>query len=154
MTGRRWPAGVLIDGLVLSGGADVDPARYGRERVPECGTVEAERDAWEVALVDVALTEGIPIFGICRGIQVLNVARGGTLVQHLAADAGDGHLRVDVARDAAVHAVKLDPGSLAAAVYGIPRCSGPNRTPGSCGSSRGPRSRGSRRKARPFPPAD
>lgn len=107
-----------IDGLVLSGGADVDPARYGQARAPECGATEVERDAWELALVEVALTAGIPIFGICRGIQVLNVARGGTLVQHLPADAGDGHPRLEVARDVTVHAVKLDPGSLAAAVYG------------------------------------
>jgi putative glutamine amidotransferase len=107
-----------LDGLVLSGGADIDPARYGQEREPGCGTAEAERDAWELALVEVARTAGLPIFGVCRGIQVLNVAFGGTLIQDLAADAGDRHPRLEVARDVAVHAVKLDPGSLAAAVYG------------------------------------
>jgi putative glutamine amidotransferase len=107
-----------IDGLVLSGGADVDPARYGQGPTPECGTVEIERDAWELALVEVALTAGIPVFGICRGIQVLNVARGGTLIQDLPVDEGDGHLRLHVGREVAVHAVKLEPGSLAASVYG------------------------------------
>lgn len=107
-----------IDGLVLSGGADVDPAHYGQDRTRGCGTVEVERDAWELALVEAALTVGIPVFGICRGIQVLNVALGGTLIQDLAPDAGDRHPRLDVAREVAVHAVKLDPGSLAAAVYG------------------------------------
>ncbi len=107
-----------IDGLVLSGGADVDPARYGQERSSQCGTVEEERDAWELALIAVALTAGLPIFGICRGIQVLNVALGGTLLQHLAPDVGDGHPRFDVPREASVHSVKLEPGSLAAALYG------------------------------------
>ncbi|HTX62579.1 MAG TPA: gamma-glutamyl-gamma-aminobutyrate hydrolase family protein [Acidimicrobiales bacterium] len=107
-----------IDGLVLSGGADVDPARYGQERAPACGHNEVERDAWELALVEVALTAGIPVFGICRGIQLLNVARGGTLLQDLPADAGDGHPRLEVPRDVMVHTVKLEPGSLAAAVYG------------------------------------
>ena len=107
-----------IDGLVLSGGADVDPARYGQDRSPACGTVEDERDAWELALVDVALTAGVPIFGICRGIQVLNVALGGTLIQHLGADTGDGHPRFDVPRDKTVHSVKFEPGTLAAALYG------------------------------------
>ena len=107
-----------IDGLVLSGGADVDPARYGRDRDPGCGAVEVERDAWELALVELALTAGIPIFGICRGIQVLNVALGGILIQHLGEDTGDAHTRLDVAREVTVHPVKLDPGSLAAGVYG------------------------------------
>lgn len=107
-----------IDGLVLSGGADIDPARYGQARDPECGAVETERDAWELALTGVALTAGIPIFGICRGIQALNVATGGTLIQHLGADVGDIHPRYDVPRERTVHSVKLEPGSLAAAVYG------------------------------------
>lgn len=107
-----------IDGLVLSGGADIDPARYGQDRLPECGTVEDERDAWELALVQVAMTAGVPIYGVCRGIQVVNVALGGTLIQHLDAGTGDRHPRLDVAREVPTHSVKLDPGSLAAAVYG------------------------------------
>lgn len=107
-----------IDGLVLTGGADMDPARYGQRRSPGCGTVEAARDTWELALVEVALTVGIPIFGICRGIQVLNVALGGTLIQDLGAESGDAHPRYDVPRETTVHSVKLEPGSLAAAVYG------------------------------------
>lgn len=107
-----------IDGLVLSGGADIDPARYGQERSPSCGTVEDERDAWELALVDVALSRGLPLFGICRGIQILNVACGGTLVQDLGAATGDGHPRGDVPRETPVHGVKLVPGTRAAGVYG------------------------------------
>lgn len=118
---RDAPADAMverIDGLVLSGGADVDPSRYGRSRQPECGTAEPGRDAWELALVDAALAARVPIFGICRGIQVVNVALGGTLLQHLDRGTGDGHPRDDVPRETTVHSVKLAPGSLAAAVYG------------------------------------
>lgn len=113
-----------IDGIVLSGGADVDPAGYGQQRLPECGTVEEERDAWELALVDAAMVAGVPVFGICRGIQVLNVAFGGTLIQHLpllAGSAVEGHQRDDVTRGATAHAVKFEPGSLAASLYGTER---------------------------------
>jgi putative glutamine amidotransferase len=72
-----------IDALVVSGGPDVDPARYGEARHPRTDPPEPERDAWELALTDAALRGGVPLLGICRGMQVLNVVRGGTLVQHL-----------------------------------------------------------------------
>ncbi|MFI6105463.1 gamma-glutamyl-gamma-aminobutyrate hydrolase family protein [Streptomyces sp. NPDC051310] len=75
-----------LDGLVVAGGADVDPARYGAERDPRTGPPAAERDAWELALIGAALAAGTPVLGICRGMQLLNVALGGTLVQHI-----DGH---------------------------------------------------------------
>ncbi|MEU1705785.1 gamma-glutamyl-gamma-aminobutyrate hydrolase family protein [Streptomyces sp. NPDC005706] len=75
-----------LDGLVVAGGPDVDPARYGAERSPRTGPPAPERDAWELALIESALTAGVPLLGICRGMQLLNVALGGTLVQHL-----DGH---------------------------------------------------------------
>jgi putative glutamine amidotransferase len=77
-----------LDGLVVAGGPDVEPARYGAERSPRTGPPAAERDAWELALIEAALTSGTPLLGICRGMQLLNVALGGTLVQHL-----DGHLK-------------------------------------------------------------
>jgi len=107
-----------IDGLVLSGGADVDPGRYGHEREPALGTVEESRDAWELALLAAALDRSVPVFGICRGVQVLNVARGGTLVQHVGLDEGDGHPRFESPRDELAHTVKLVPGTLVASVYG------------------------------------
>ncbi len=72
-----------LDGLLLSGGSDLDPRYYGEEPVPELGPTIPERDALEMALVGLALRRGMPIFGICRGMQVLNVALGGTLYQDL-----------------------------------------------------------------------
>ena len=72
-----------IDGLLLCGGSDLDPGYYGEEPIPELGATLPERDAFEMALVEQAFERGIPVFGICRGLQVLNVALGGTLYQDL-----------------------------------------------------------------------
>ncbi|MFC8894895.1 gamma-glutamyl-gamma-aminobutyrate hydrolase family protein [Streptomyces cinereoruber] len=76
-----------LDGLVVAGGADVEPVRYGAEPDPRTGPPARARDSWELALIDAALAAGTPLLGICRGMQLLNVALGGTLVQHL-----DGHV--------------------------------------------------------------
>jgi putative glutamine amidotransferase len=72
-----------LDGLVLSGGGDIDPARYGAQRAPQTATIRGERDAAELALLAKALSLGLPVLGICRGMQLINVARGGSLHQHL-----------------------------------------------------------------------
>ena len=72
-----------LDGLVITGGKDVDPARYGQVPHPVTDEPRIDRDAWEFALLAGALHRGIPVLGICRGAQVLNVALGGTLHQHL-----------------------------------------------------------------------
>lgn len=98
-----------LDGLVIAGGPDVEPVRYGAEPHPRTGPPARERDAWELALIDAALTAHIPLLGICRGMQLLNVALGGTLVQHL-----DGH--AEVVGVFGSHAVKPVPGSLYAGV--------------------------------------
>lgn len=84
-----------IDGLLLTGGGDIDPRRYGAEPEPETGAPDHERDAWELALVAAARRAEVPILGICRGAQVLNVASGGTLVQHLPTREADGHDDLD-----------------------------------------------------------
>ncbi|MBA2665987.1 MAG: gamma-glutamyl-gamma-aminobutyrate hydrolase family protein [Trueperaceae bacterium] len=74
-----------VDGLLLSGGADVAPERFAQAPHPGLGVVDEERDAFEIALYRAARARGLPVFGICRGIQLVNVAEGGTLHQHLPA---------------------------------------------------------------------
>ena len=92
-----------IDGLVISGGADVDPGRYGAERGPHTDQPRYDRDDWEVELTLGAIERGMPVLAICRGVQLLNVALGGSLIQHVpdvsAADHGltpGGFARTDV----------------------------------------------------------
>jgi putative glutamine amidotransferase len=75
-----------LDGLVIPGGPDVEPVRYGAELGPRTGPPARERDAWELALMEAALAAGLPLLGVCRGMQLLNVVLGGTLTQHV-----DGH---------------------------------------------------------------
>ncbi|MFH8466693.1 gamma-glutamyl-gamma-aminobutyrate hydrolase family protein [Streptomyces sp. NPDC017991] len=100
-----------LDGLVIAGGPDVDPARYGAGRDPRCGPEAQARDSWELALIEAALASGTPLLGICRGMQLLNVALGGTLVQHI-----DGH--VEGVGVFGRHVVKPVPGSLCAGLVG------------------------------------
>ena len=100
-----------LDGLCLAGGPDLDPTLYGAlERHPELGPTNAEHDAFELAVARAADDAGLPILGICRGAQALNVARGGTLRQHVAGHrqtdfAGTPTQRVAVARDSLLAAV-------------------------------------------------
>jgi gamma-glutamyl-gamma-aminobutyrate hydrolase PuuD len=77
------PAVDALDALVVTAGPDVDPVAYGAPRHPHSGPACGERDAAELAMLRRALARGIPVLGVCRGLQVLNVALGGTLVQHL-----------------------------------------------------------------------
>ncbi|WP_432056073.1 gamma-glutamyl-gamma-aminobutyrate hydrolase family protein [Streptomyces sp. bgisy022] len=83
---RAAAAVARVDGLVIAGGPDVEPVHYGAEPDPRTGPPARARDAWELALIRAALDRRIPLLGICRGMQLLNVALGGTLVQHV-----DGH---------------------------------------------------------------
>ena len=84
-----------LDGLLLSGGADLDPGSYGAESHPETNGVRPERDQAELALLEGALARDMPVLAVCRGSQVLNVARGGDLVQHLPEVVGhEGHKQV------------------------------------------------------------
>ncbi|WBU37836.1 gamma-glutamyl-gamma-aminobutyrate hydrolase family protein [Homoserinibacter sp. YIM 151385] len=83
--GEHTAAAVVdrLDGLIVTGGKDVDPARYGQAPHPETDAPRRDRDDWEDALLAAAIERGTPFLGICRGLQVLNVHRGGTLHQHL-----------------------------------------------------------------------
>lgn len=107
----------LLDALILAGGADLDPASYGAEPAPETIGYRAERDRFELALARRALARELPTLGVCRGMQILNVARGGTLDQHL--DVVELHLHTP--GQFADHEVRLEPGSLAERVLGAGR---------------------------------
>lgn len=98
------------DGVVLHGGGDIDPRRYGQEKeFDEVYGVDSDHDDVELALASRVVARDVPLLAICRGLQVLNVALGGTLVQHV-----DGHVRT-------VHGVRLEPGSRTAAAMGTER---------------------------------
>lgn len=117
------PAAVLerIDGLLLIGGADLDAALYGALPHPLAEPPVPLRDATEIALVRAARAHGLPVLGICRGIQVINVAAGGDLEQHLPDTAvGEGHRRVSGAFEGNEHDVSLADGSRAARAAGEP----------------------------------
>jgi putative glutamine amidotransferase len=106
-----------IDALLLAGGSDIDPATYGAEADAHTGHTWPDRDSFEVALATGALERGMPVLGICRGMQLLNVALGGTLAQHLPDELGsDRHLHTPGAF--ADHSVRLESGSLAARAIG------------------------------------
>ncbi|GAA4825483.1 gamma-glutamyl-gamma-aminobutyrate hydrolase family protein [Streptomyces ziwulingensis] len=98
-----------LDGLVIAGGPDVEPVRYGAAPDPRTGPPARARDTWELALVEAALAARVPLLGICRGMQLLNVALGGTLHQHL-----EGHIGVPGVFGR--HPVKPVPGTRYAAV--------------------------------------
>jgi putative glutamine amidotransferase len=111
----------LLDALVVTGGAgDLDPTLYGDERHPETGPVQEERDAYELALVRGALEREMPVLGICRGMQILNVAYGGTIEQHLPDVLGHEEHR-HTPGTFADHEVRLVPDSLAARAAGVGR---------------------------------
>jgi putative glutamine amidotransferase len=109
----------LIDGLILAGGADIDPSSYGEDAHPETRGTVPERDGFEVALARRAMERDMPLLGICRGMQLMNVAAGGTLLQHLPESHGHHeHRRNPGTFDGADHDVRLSEGSLAARAAG------------------------------------
>lgn len=107
-----------LDGLLLSGGSDLDPVYYDEEAIPELDVTVPERDMFEMELVAEALRRDIPIFGICRGMQVLNVALGGTLFQDLPTQLGEAmesHRQTDHKWEPQ-HGVRIEASSLAAGI--------------------------------------
>jgi putative glutamine amidotransferase len=109
----------LLDALIVAGGADVDPASYGAVPDERTTNVRPERDAFEIALTRAAIARDLPLLGICRGMEIMNVARGGDLVQHL--DTARTHLHTP--GEFTDHEVVLEPGSLAARAAGAERIS-------------------------------
>lgn len=107
----------VLDGVLLSGGGDVAPERYGAEQQPEVAGVSEDRDRWELLVAEGAWRRGLPTLGVCRGAQLLNVARGGTLEQHLPHRTDVVHRVADRPREA-VHDVVVDTTSLLAEVLG------------------------------------
>ena len=106
-----------LDGLLLTGGGDVAAWCFGQEAHPDAKGVDSARDAWEMALVAAADIASLPILGICRGAQLLNVAAGGTLLQHLPEVTSMAHRIVE--RDCEpVHRIKVEPASLLASITG------------------------------------
>ena len=106
-----------LDGLIITGGKDVDPARYGQERHPETDTPRTDRDAWENELLTAAIEMELPFLGICRGAQMLNVALGGTLNQHLPETLGVDRYRAGEGVFA-VTDVEIDQGTAIGALVG------------------------------------
>jgi len=109
----------LIDGLMLAGGADIDPSCYSAPAHPQTVDTVTERDRFEIALTRAAIDADMPVLGICRGMQLINVALGGTLAQHLPELLGhEEHRRVLGSFEGAEHDVMLSEGSLAASAAG------------------------------------
>jgi len=107
-----------VDGLIFSGGSDIDPGLYGKDAHPETFGIHEERDRAELGLLSAALERDMPVLGICRGIQVLNVARGGVLHQHLPELVGhEGH-KHDPPGVFAEHEVEIEPETKLAGILG------------------------------------
>ncbi len=99
-----------VHGILLTGGGDVAPSRYGAHPIAETHGVDPLRDAFEIRLIQAAIELDMPLLATCRGMQILNVAMGGSLVQHVPHATGQDHDRIDRWHDA-VHRVKIEPDS-------------------------------------------
>jgi len=107
----------VLDGIVFSGGADVDPALYGADAHPETDTPQARRDRGELALLTAALERDLPTLAVCRGVQLLNVVRGGDLVQHLPETLGS-NVHKQTPGTFVEHAVEVKDGTRLASMVG------------------------------------
>lgn len=124
---NKGAAAAILDsvaGLVLTGGEDVDPARYGESRHEKIRGVNAARDATEAALIEGAKARRMPVLAICRGIQILNVALGGTLIQDIPSQCDTTIVHdEETARDSRTHEIAIESGSRIAAAMGTASCS-------------------------------
>jgi putative glutamine amidotransferase len=105
-----------VSGLMLMGGTDVNPARYGEQPHPETEAPDDERDGREVALIGEALERDLPILAICRGMQILNVQHGGTLIQHL--ENVERHRQQTRNKNLSAHSIEIVPGTELARIGG------------------------------------
>ncbi|MGH9045938.1 MAG: gamma-glutamyl-gamma-aminobutyrate hydrolase family protein [Acidimicrobiales bacterium] len=117
VTGLADPLLDRVDGLMLTGGADVGAGLFGAERHPKAQRPDETRDAFELALLEGAVARAVPVLAICRGIQVLNVWRGGTLIQHLA-DVGADRNHLETPGEFGNHRVRIDPTSRLGSIIG------------------------------------
>lgn len=107
-----------LDGLIIAGGDDVDSRRYGQAPGPKSGPFDTARDDFEFSVLEAALDRDIPVLGVCRGNQLINVALGGTLVQHLEVGTGESHASYAYPRAHRSHEVSIDEGSVIHGLYG------------------------------------
>lgn len=107
-------------GLVLTGGSDVDPALFGEASAADTDAPDKERDVFELALLDRAMSMDVPVLAICRGLQMLNVHDGGSLIQHL--DSSDAHRKRTRDKSEPAHDVEIESDSLLARVCGATKC--------------------------------
>ncbi len=107
-----------MDAVLLPGGVDLDPATYGEPPLPSCGRLDPARDRVELRFARWAIAEGKPLFGLCRGLQIVNVALGGTLYQDTESQMPGAHVHQDIAvYDGKYHHVEILPGTRLAALY-------------------------------------
>lgn len=116
----------VIDGLLLPGGLDIAPAQYGAEVEPGCESTDPERDSFELAMLRAALDRDIPVLGICRGLQLINVALGGSLHQDIEAGAAGGPHRAALGSlgPESAHSVEFVDGTVTASIAGAPAAEG------------------------------
>jgi putative glutamine amidotransferase len=107
-----------LSGVLLPGGGDIDPALFGEAPHPNLGVVQPERDSFELALCRAALQRGMPVLGICRGAQVLNVALGGTLIQDIPAETASPLNHRSNDETELRHEIDVEPGTLLARIIG------------------------------------
>lgn len=110
-----------VDGLLFTGGEDVAPAHYGEPRDPRCQEPDRERDLFEIHLARAALSQRTPVLGICRGLQLLNVAAGGSLYQDIRCRSGTRayHAASGADRQKPIHAVRILPGTRLRGIMGV-----------------------------------